>query len=174
MGMIASFAIWVISLMMANNIPSFVIIIGIMMIVLEVVAFIVGNSRLSIYTQKGALETDQVRGFKKMLDDIGQFKMKDVGDLILWEDIMPYAVAFGLSKKVLKQLKIEFADELDAAPVLFYSGFYSSSSDSFEHSFERSFSSGVSTGSSSVSGSSGGFSGGSSGGFGGGSGGGAF
>ena len=174
MGMIASFAIWVISLMMANNIPSFVIIIGIMMIVLEVVAFIVGNSRLSIYTQKGALETDQVRGFKKMLDDIGQFKMKDVGDLILWEDIMPYAVAFGLSKKVLKQLKIEFADELDAAPVLFYSGFYSSSSDSFEHSFERSFSSAVSTGSSSVSGSSGGFSGGSSGGFGGGSGGGAF
>lgn len=109
-----------------------------------------------------------------MLDDIGQFKMKDVGDLILWEDIMPYAVAFGLSKKVLKQLKIEFADELDAAPVLFYSGFYSSSSDSFEHSFERSFSSAVSTGSSSVSGSSGGFSGGSSGGFGGGSGGGAF
>lgn len=174
MGMIASFAIWVISLMMANNIPSFVIIIGIMMIVLEVAAFIVGNSRLSIYTQKGALETDQVRCFKKMLDDIGQFKMKDVGDLILWEDIMPYAVAFGLSKKVLKQLKIEFADELDAAPVLFYSGFYSSSSDSFEHSFERSFSSGVSTGLSSVSGSSGGFSGGSSGGFGGGSGGGAF
>ena len=52
MGMIASFAIWVISLMMANNIPSFVIIIGIMMIVLEVVAFIVGNSRLSIYTQQ--------------------------------------------------------------------------------------------------------------------------
>lgn len=63
--MIASFAIWVISLMMANNIPSFVIIIGIMMIVLEVAAFIVGNSRLSIYTQKVHLRQIKFAALRK-------------------------------------------------------------------------------------------------------------
>lgn len=173
LGMIASFVIWVIAMFGASDISGYTMLASIVIIALEVVAFIVGNSRMSIYTQQGALETDKVRGFRKMLDDIGQFKMKNVGDLILWEDIMPYAVAFGLSKKVLKQLKIEFADEIDSAPILLYSGYYSDS-DSFERNFERSFSSGVSVGSSSVSGGSGGFSGGSSGGFGGGSGGGAF
>lgn len=110
-----------------------------------------------------------------MLDDIGRFKMKDIGDLILWEDIMPYAVAFGLSKKVLKQLRLEFSeDELNATGFIVGSSFYSTGSDGFERNFTSSFSEGVSYGSSSSSGGSGGFSGGSSGGVGGGSGGGAF
>lgn len=174
LGLVVSVIAGIFALMTATEVPNAVVGCGGVLIVLEIAAFIVGSRRISIYTQKGALKTDQVRGFRKMLDDIGRFKMKDVGDLILWEDIMPYAVAFGLSKKVLKQLKIEFADELDTAPILLYGGFYNSGNDSFEHSFERSFSSGVSVGSSSVSGGSGGFSGGSSGGFGGGSGGGAF
>ena len=148
---------------------------GAILLVLEFVAFFVSSKRMSIYSEKGALETVKVRGFEKMLDDIGSFKMRDVGDLILWEDIMPYAVAFGLSKKVLKELKIEFSDaELASTPFIAYGPFYSTGSDSFERSFEHSFTSGVSAGSSSVSGGSGGFSGGSSGGFGGGSGGGAF
>lgn len=146
-------------------------------IALAVIAMIISNRRLSIYTQEGALETDKVRGFKKMLDDIGNFKMKDVGDIILWEDILPYAVAFGLSKKVLKQLRVEFnTAELSDSSVFIYAPLYTddgSFNNSFERSFERSFSSSISTGSS-VSGGSGGFSGGSSGGFGGGSGGGAF
>ncbi|WP_308555263.1 DUF2207 domain-containing protein [uncultured Lactobacillus sp.] len=142
-------------------------------IILAIIATIIGNRRLSIYTTQGALETDKVRGFEKMLDDIGNFKMKDVGDIILWEDILPYAVAFGLSKKVIKQLKIEFnTDELNDS-VFVYAPFYVNDHDSFERSFERSFTSGIST-VSSISGGSGGFSGGSSGGFGGGSGGGAF
>lgn len=142
--------------------------------ILAVIATVISNTRLSIYTQEGALETDKVRGFKKMLNDIGNFKMKDVGDIILWEDILPYAVAFGLSKKVIKQLKVEFnTEEINNSAVFIYAPLYINS-DSFEKSFERSFVSGTSAGSSSVSGGSGGFSGGSSGGFGGGSGGGAF
>lgn len=175
-GIIISVIAWIVALVMANSFAEmfgFFILIGLIAIALEIVAVFVGNRKFSIYTQKGAAETNQVRGFEKMLDDIGNFKMKDVGDLILWEDIMPYAVAFGLSKKVLKQLKIEFGtEELASSSFIYYSGFYAGRH-SFESSFERSFSEGVSTGSS-TSGSSGGFSGGSSGGFGGGSGGGAF
>ena len=129
--------------------------------------------KLSSYTAKGAEVTNQVRGFKKMLDEIGNFKMRDIGELPLWEEIMPYAVALGVSKKVLKQLKLEFADEIDDTSLLFSGVFYSDGKDGFASNFSTSFDSGANL-NSSAAGGSGGFSAGSSGGFGGGSGGGAF
>ena len=109
-------------------------------------------------------------GFKNMLDDIGQFKLRDVGELTLWEEIMPYAVAFGLAKKVLKQMKVEFASEIGASPIAYY--YYGNSYGMFATSFESRFSRALAD----SSGGSGSFSATSvsSGGFGGGSGGGAF
>lgn len=148
-------------------------IVATIMIGLAILATIYSNKKLSPYTAKGAESTNQVRGFKKMLDEIGNFKMREVGELPLWEEIMPYAVALGVSKKVLKQLKIEFADEIDDTNILFWGPFYSSGRDGFANNFNSSFNSGANL-NSSASGGSGGFSGGSSGGFGGGSGGGAF
>lgn len=103
-----------------------------------------------------------------MLNDVGHFEMRDVGDLILWQEIMPYAVAFGLAKKVLQELKIEFGnDELERSGYGYYGPFFISGSSGF--SKNSSFASSVSY----VSGASGEFSGGSSGSFGGSSGGGA-
>lgn len=148
-------------------------IVATIMIGLAILATIYSNKKLSPYTAKGAESTNQVRGFKKMLDEIGNFKMREVGELPLWEEIMPYAVALGVSKKVLKQLKIEFADEIDDTNILFWGPFYSSGRDGFANNFNSSFNSGANL-NSSASGGSGGFSGGSSGGFGGGSGGVAF
>lgn len=146
---------------------------AVILIGVAILATIYSNKKLSPYTDKGAEATNQVRGFKKMLDEIGNFKMREVGELPLWKKIMPYAVALGVSKKVLKQLKIEFADEIDDANILFWGPFYSSGQDGFASNFNSSFNSGANL-NSSASGGSGGFSGGSSGGFGGGSGGGAF
>lgn len=139
--------------------------------IFNAVIYLLFKKQNSIYTVQGAEETNKVRGFEKMLEDIGNFKMRDIGELIFWEDVMPYAVAFGLSKKVIKQLKIEFNNaELETVfPVTSYYWY----SGSFENSFNSSLESGTGI-KSSTSGSSGGFSGGSSGGFGGGSGGGAF
>ncbi|GAA3632401.1 DUF2207 domain-containing protein [Lactobacillus hamsteri] len=139
--------------------------------IFNAIIYVLFKKQNSIYSTQGAEETNKVRGFKKMLDDIGNFKMKDVGELIFWEDVMPYAVAFGLSKKVIKQLKVEFSSaELETVfPITSYYWY----SGGFENSFNSSLESGVGL-NSSTSGSSGGFSGGSSGGFGGGSGGGAF
>ena len=112
--------------------------------------------------------------FKKMLQDIGRFDMKKVGDLILWEQILPYAVAFGLAKKVIKELKANFSvEELETEFGNYYPIFILGSAN-FETAFNNSFSSAIAGNASSAGGSSGGFSGGSSGGFGGGSGGGAF
>ena len=141
------------------------------MLLLGVYGFIIINFLTKKYTKKGAEETNKVRGFEKMLNDVGRFEMRDVGDLILWQEIMPYAVAFGLAKKVLKELKIEFGnDELKRSDYSYYGPFFISGSNGFSENFSSSFAGSVSYG----SGSSGGFSGGSSGGFGGGSGGGAF
>lgn len=121
----------------------------------------------------------KVRGFKKMLDDIGHFNTRDVGELILWEDIMPYAVAFGLSKKVINALHKDFSDQeiADAGLTTNHWLYLNMANDDFADNFSTSLDTGLDIGDSSdssISGGSGGFSDGSSGGFGGGSGGGAF
>lgn len=143
------------------------------LIILDLIGFIYFKLNASFYTKVGAEMTNQVRGFKKMIKDIGNFKMRDVGELIFWEDIMPYAVAFDLSEKVIKELQVEFSEEELTASfttgLWIGHGFSGEFTDSFTSSFEH----GIGA-SSSGSGGSGGFSGGSSGGFGGGSGGGAF
>ena len=123
--------------------------------------------RFSSLTDKGARATEQALGFEAMLDDIGQFKLRDIGELTLWEQVMPYAIAFGLAKKVLKQLKLEFPEEIAADPywTYYYAGAsYGAFVSSFDEAISSSAGSGGNFSASSVS----------SGGFGGGSGGGAF
>ncbi|MCP0887424.1 DUF2207 domain-containing protein [Ligilactobacillus sp. WILCCON 0076] len=124
----------------------------------------------SPFTVGGVTKINDIRGFYTMLDDIGRFNLRELNDRILWEDIMPYAVAFGLASKVVKALATTFSkDELQTNFGFYYlltynQAFY------FDSSFTTNFQGSIA----SVSGGSGGFSGGSSGGFGGGSGGGAF
>lgn len=133
-------------------------------------AFAVAVLRLhhfSSLTEKGARATEQALGFEAMLDDIGQFKLRDIGELTLWEQVMPYAIAFGLAKKVLKQLKLEFPEEIAADPywTYYYAGAsYGAFASSFDEAISSSSGSGGNFSASSAS----------SGGFGGGSGGGAF
>lgn len=98
------------------------------------------KKRNCTYTKKGAKETEKVRGFKKMLADIGNFKAKNIGELIFWEDVMSYAVTFGLSKLVIKQLNIEFTKE-ELASVFPYNDGYSDTfdfNDVFSSSFDES------------------------------------
>ncbi|MCT6822158.1 MAG: DUF2207 domain-containing protein, partial [Lactobacillus apis] len=150
-----------------------VIIVAGLLFVIGTIGMYRDKNQINLYSKKGALEVDKVRSFKKMLKDIGRFNMKEVGDLILWEDILPYAVSFGLAKKVMKELKIEFnQDELNNSDLFFYGFLANSGKNSFAENFNTCFKNGIAAGSSSVS--SGSFGSGSSGGFGGGSGGGAF
>ncbi len=128
----------------------------------------------SPYLKEDVAKINQVRGFYTMLDDIGRFDLRELGERILWSEIMPYAVAFKLAPKVAKALYANFS-EAELATVLgsYYPLFYHQSF-AFATSFNNSFTAAIVTYSSSSTGSSGGFSGGSSGGFGGSSGGGAF
>lgn len=135
------------------------------------------------YTQLGAQKINEVRGFKQMLEDVGHFDMAQVGDLILWDRILPYAVAFGSADKVVAALKMNFSEEQLATsmpinyPLFIYGyGGFGGQAD-FGEAFTSGFGSSLAashSASSNVGGGSGGFSGGNSGGFGGGSGGGAF
>ena len=135
------------------------------------------------YTQLGAQKINEVRGFKQMLEDVGRFDMAQVGDLILWDRILPYAVAFGSADKVAAALKMNFSEEQLATsmPISYPLFIYDDDGFGGQANFGEAFTSGLtsslaasSSASSSGSGGSGGFSSGSSGGFGGGSGGGAF
>ncbi|MCH5463066.1 DUF2207 domain-containing protein [Lactobacillus sp. LC28-10] len=139
---------------------------------------------LSHYTQAGEDAAGQIRNFRSMLHDIGEFDRSQVGDLILWERMLPYAVAFGLAKRVLKAMAANFS-AAELTP--FFQSYYPMYLDDqysgadFSTAFTSTFtaasadtSTSDSSDFSSGSGGSGGFSGGNSGGFGGGSGGGAF
>ncbi|GEO64961.1 DUF2207 domain-containing protein [Companilactobacillus nantensis] len=171
------FLMWIVSIIFAKNI----LISGALMLVSVAIfwiIYIVAKHKVTPYTDEGEDEVNKIRAFKRMLKDIDDIKMAEVGDLILWEQLLPYAVVFGVSDKVIKALKVNFsAEQLDNSLVIpYYIGahsFINSSSSGFQSSFTSAISSGNGS-SSSVSGGSGGFSGGSSGGFGGGSGGGAF
>ena len=128
----------------------------------------------SPYSERGQEMKYQIMCFRKMLDDIGNFDMKKVGDLVLWEQILPYAVSLGLASKVIAALKVNF-DTAELTTMGVYYPILIGGNWNFNDTLTTSLGSAITNyNSSSSGGSSGGFSGGSSGGFGGGSGGGAF
>lgn len=156
-----------------------VLLTGILAIVISIAAWLIwyiAKRKITLYTNLGEQEINQIKAFRRMLKDIDDIKMAEVGDLILWEQFLPYAVVFGVSDKVIKALKVNFsADELDRSLIVpFYFGagsFMGAGAGSFQSAFASSMGTGIGGSASSMTGGSGGFTGGASGGFGGGSGG---
>jgi len=138
---------------------------------------IVKYQQVSINTDEGLELVNQINGFQRMLKDIGHFNTAKIGDLILWEEILPYAAAFGLAQQVAAKLEVDFGAAALATGIgIYYPIFFSGHQFDLSGAIGNSFTSALqaSSSASSSTGGSGGFSGGSSGGFGGGSGGGAF
>lgn len=167
-----------IMLMISLILSSKVLLSSAILVVIGLVAWIpyaIIKKKITPYTDLGEEEVNKIRAFKRMLEDIDDIKMAEVGDIILWERFLPYAVIFGVSDKVIKALKVNFgADVVNNSAIAYYyigSSSFLNSNTGFQTAFTGAISAG---GSSSISGGSGGFSGGSFGGFGGGSGGGAF
>lgn len=116
------------------------------------------------------------QGFGNMLEDIGNFKMREIASLPLWESFLVYAISLGVADKVTKAMEMEFsAAELDSLgmghgyygnPYLMTSMMRHSVASSVGAATPSSSSSGYSG--SNTGGFGGGFSGGSSGGSGGG------
>lgn len=52
-------------------------------------------------------------GLKRYMSEFSLMKEKEVPELILWEKYLVYATVFGISEKVLKQLKVVYPQMLD-------------------------------------------------------------
>ncbi len=133
---------------------------------------------VSILTYNGNEEVTRWKGLKKYMNDYSMLSDKLVPDIVLWEKYLVYATAFGISKKVIEQLKTVHPEMFEETysnssinnyaywNMLTTSNFGGNSFDDFSRSLERVYSSAQSaysaahSSSSSGSGGGGGFSGG--------------
>ena len=66
--------------------------------------------RVNVLSQKGVDEKEQWKAFKKYMEEFSLLKDKEIPALILWEKYLVFATAFGISEKVLKQLKVVYPE----------------------------------------------------------------
>ncbi|MCX6773171.1 MAG: DUF2207 domain-containing protein, partial [Candidatus Micrarchaeota archaeon] len=81
-------------------------------LLLVLVAIVVSQPQiLGKWTPEGRLEEKKWAAFKKYMLDFGRLQEKTVPDLILWEDYLIYATAFGIASQVIKTLKVRYPDQ---------------------------------------------------------------
>lgn len=115
--------------------------------------------RINVLTQKGVDEKNKWKAFKKFMEDFSMLDQKDIPDVVLWEKYLVFATAFGISEKVLKQLKVVYPQIEDINSPIYTSFAYIPIMNAIN--IENCVSSAVYSGTySSASGSGGGFSGG--------------
>ena len=118
------------------------------------------SKKINVYTLNGVNEQMMWKGLEKYMEEFSLLKEKEIPSLVIWEQFLVYATVFGISYKVLKQLKVVFKDvDLDNyyyMNLMMYTDFSYSFIDSIDSSMSSQYSSG--------SGSGGGFSGGGGGG----------
>jgi len=92
------------------------------------------SNRSVLFTQFGEDEYYKWRGLYNFLNSDTLMKERTVIELPLWEQYLVYATAFGISKKVIKALKVRCPD-IDMSPMLrnpyYRSTYFRSSSYSF-------------------------------------------
>lgn len=71
-------------------------------------------NKISILSEKGYMESKEWRGLQKYMEDYSLLKEKRVPDIVLWEKFLVYATTFGISKKVIKELKVVHPEMFDA------------------------------------------------------------
>lgn len=68
------------------------------------------RNKISVITQLGFDEKQQWEGLKNYLEDYSLLNEKGITDLVMWEKYLVYATAFGISEKVLKQMKADYPE----------------------------------------------------------------
>lgn len=132
------------------------------------------SKKINVYTQKGIDEKQMWRGLKKYMEDFSMLDKREIPDIIIWEQFLVYATAFGIADKVIKQLKAiyqELGRSLDFDKSTYgymyfmtNTNFSSSFTNSMSSAFKSAYTSNYSSAYSSGSGGGGGFSGGGGGG----------
>ena len=135
--------------------------------ILSIITFIKAiklNSKISTYTKDGLDEVQKWKAFKKFMEDYSLLKEKDTLDIVLWEQYLVYATVFGISKKVIKQLKMAYPDLERSGYLDSYVYMNLVMNTNFASTFSNTVSTAVSSAYSSATGGGGGFSGGGGGG----------
>ena len=69
---------------------------------------ILGN--ISVLTEEGMKEKEEWKGLKNFMENYSLLNEKKVPDLQLWEEYLVYATAFGISDKVIEQMKATYPE----------------------------------------------------------------
>lgn len=156
------------------DLPGWLFLLGLAGLVLGIYV-VVYNFKHPPLTPEGDKWRKDWQAFERMLADVGEFTMQDIGSVEMWDTYLVYAAALGIADNVLEQMSIQYPGDVIYATSYFYPYYYRN------HAYLAGVNDPINRGmaasippSDSSSGSGGGFSGGSSGGSGGGSGGGAF
>ncbi len=104
------FSVLVVSYIAYNNIE---FIPGIITILLAIV-FMIYSISFSKKTKKGIEHYARWMAFKRFLNDFGNFSIKELPEIVLWERYLVYATVFGLADKVEKVMNVKIS-EISAA-----------------------------------------------------------
>ena len=80
------------------------------------------TKRINVLTQEGVDEKNKWDVIEKFMEDFSMLDQKEIPDVVLWEKYLVFATAFGISEKVLKQLKVVYP-QIDDINSPIYSSF---------------------------------------------------
>ena len=92
-----------------NNIEMFF---GILTIFFAII-FVIYAIACTKKTKKGIEHFAKWKAFKNFLDDFGNFSIKELPEIALWERYLVYATVFGLADKVEKAMNVKIAEFSD-------------------------------------------------------------
>ncbi len=117
-------------------------------------------SKIEVFTQEGIDESAKWKGLKKYMEEFSLLDKREVPEIAIWEKFMVFATVFGITDKVLKQLKIVYPDVENTININTYPYMYLMIHTDFSRSFSNAISNSMSSAYTSASGGGGGFSGG--------------
>lgn len=85
------------------------------------------NRKFPLYSQEEDYQRRMWQAFAKMLEDIGQFNMREIASLPLWDEYLVYAISLGVADKVIEAMNREYGlEELNqlSLPAPFYNNPY--------------------------------------------------
>lgn len=89
------------------------------------------SGKIAVLTQEGADEKAKWKGLSNFMKDYSLLNEKEVVDLVLWEKYLVYATAFGISDRVIEQMKAAYPEvfvreswddsRIEEYPVIYFS-----------------------------------------------------
>jgi uncharacterized membrane protein len=92
------------------------------------IVFVVFYKHFGKFTREGRIINLKWQGFKRYITDFSDIKNHPPKHVILWEEFLVYATAFGVAKKVIKNIKTLNPQEYNNSRIALYSGFVVSNS----------------------------------------------